>query len=419
MKRNYQYDVVVVGGGTSGVAAAVGAVQAGAKTLLIERNPYLGGEATHSGVAAFCGFFSCDEHLSRTVAGVGAKVVEEMEKLGPQSVDYIISAAGHKNINFRPEYLKCAMDNVLEAAGVDLLLKAYMVKATVKEKRIISLLCLDDEGEFTVEGTTFVDASGDANLTRLAGAKTLWGDGQTVQAATLPFRLCNVDTTQDMSPNAVEKAILQAKAAKIPFLTREKGFILKQKTSHVVSVLLPSFIPLNLTSEEQTKKEIDTRKQVMSYVEALHRYMPGMEKCELVVIGPDIGYRETRRIVGKYEVTTDDVLERRKNKQGVARCGWKPEIHKDVNKMGTYLEVKDGSYFDIPLGALQSADLDNLYASGRMISSDPIAFAAIRVMGVCFATGHAAGVGAAYQAIHGMAGVEQVRAELTRQGALV
>ena len=419
MERHYKYDVVVVGGGTSGVAAAVGAAQAGAKTLLIERNPYLGGEATHSGVAAFCGFFSCDAHLTRTVAGVGAKVVEAMEQLDPGSVDYIISAAGHKNINFRPEYLKCAMDNILDDAGVNLLLKAQVFKVVAENKKIVSLVCLDDEGEFTVEGTTFVDASGDANLTRLAGAETLWGDGETVQAATLPFRLCNVDTSKDLSPNAVEKAILKGKAAKIPFLTREKGFILKQKESHVVSVLLPSFIPTNLTAEEQTKKEKDTRKQVLSYVEALRKYLPGMEKCELAVIGPDIGYRETRRIVGKYAVTTDAVLERRKNSQGVARCGWKPEIHKDVNKMGTYMEVKDGSYFDIPLGALQSATIDNLYAGGRMISSDPIAFAAIRVMGVCFATGHAAGVGAAYQAIHGMADVEQVRAELTRQGALV
>ena len=123
--------------------------------------------------------------------------------------------------------------------------------------------------------------------------------------------------------------------------------------------------------------------------------------------------------MGRDTVTADDVLTRRKRDDGVARGGWKPEIHKDVNKMGTYLEVTEGSYFDIPLGALQSADIENLYGAGRIISSDEAAFAAIRVMGTCFATGHAAGVGAAYQALHGAGDIEPIRQELMRQGALI
>ena len=147
--------------------------------------------------------------------------------------------------------------------------------------------------------------------------------------------------------------------------------------------------------------------------------MQGMELGELSVIGPSIGFRETRKMKGRKTITAEDVLTRRKYEDGVARGGWKPEIHKDVNKMGTYLEVEKGSYFDIPLGALQSADIDNLYGAGRMVSADETAFAAVRVMGTCFATGHAAGVAAALQALYGAADVENVRAELKRQKALV
>ena len=77
--------------------------------------------------------------------------------------------------------------------------------------------------------------------------------------------------------------------------------------------------------------------------------MPGMEHAELAVIGPALGFRETRKLVGKETITVDDVLARRKRDNSVARGGWKPEIHKDINKMATYLEVKEGSYFDIPL----------------------------------------------------------------------
>ena len=97
-------------------------------------------------------------------------------------------------------------------------------------------------------------------------------------------------------------------------------------------------------------------------------------------------------------LTGEDVLSGRKRPDGIARGGWKPEIHKDIRQMATYLEVKEGNWFDIPLGALQSETLENLYGAGRMIWADDTAFAAVRVMGTCFATGHAAGVAAALQA---------------------
>lgn len=420
MERVYQFDVAVVGGGTAGTAAAVGAALAGAKTVLIERSPYPGGEATHSGVAAFCGFYTCGGDPVKAVAGVGEMIVHEMENLEPTSVNYIISATGNKNINFHPEYLKCAMDNVLEKAGVTSLFHTRLIGAKVQEGSLTVLNCIDDEGSFSIEAKTFVDATGDAALAHLAGAPTIWGgkDG-TVQAATLPFRLSGVDTSCDLSPAAVEKAVIKAKEEGMPNLSKEKGFILKREGSDQVAVLLPSVMPKSLDCREMTAMEMDTRKQVLSYVKALKKYLPGMEKCELSVIGPSIGFRETRRIKGRKVLTADDVLSRKKCADGVARGGWKPEIHKDANKMATYIDVEQGSWFDIPLGVLQCETIENLYAAGRMISADEAAFAAVRVMGTCFATGHGAGVAAAVQALSGSADVEQIRKELTRQGALL
>lgn len=414
-----KYDVVIAGGGTAGVAAAVGAAAAGAKTLLIERNPYLGGEATHSGVSAFCGFYTCGSHPVKVVSGVGDLILQEMEALGP-TVDYVVSAAGNKNINFQSEYLKCALDTLLEKNHIDYFLHTRIIGAETVDGTIKRIQCIDDESIFTVKAACFVDATGDANLGHLAGAKTIWSDESgSVQAATLPFRLSGVDTSCDMSPAAVEKAIIKAKEAGIPHLTREKGFILKKEGSHTVAVLLPSIMPTGLSSRQLTEYETNTRKQVLYYVQALKTYMPGMENCELSVIGPSIGFRETRKLIGREIITADDVLSRRKRKDGIARGGWKPEIHKDLNKAATYLEVKEASYFDIPLGALQSSNLSNLYSAGRMIYADEAAFAAVRVMGTCFATGHAAGVAAAYQALHQVADINGIRAELRKQGALI
>ncbi|MDO4312200.1 MAG: FAD-dependent oxidoreductase [Eubacteriales bacterium] len=420
MNRSYEYDVVVVGGGTAGVAAAVAAAKSGARTLLVERNPYLGGEATNSGVAAFCGFFTCGGNPVKVVAGIGDLVLEEMEKLGSNTFNYIISASGNKNINFQPEYLKCALDNLMDAEGAEYLLHTTLVGADVHDGRIQSLQCADDEGLFTVKAACFIDATGDANLAHLAGAETVWGDGEgNVQAATLTLRLSSVDTSKPMTPDAVAEAIAKGKEAGIAHLTREKGFLQVRDESGIVVALLPTVMPKGLNGKELTELEKDARKQALAYAETFKRFMPGMENSEVAIMGPSIGFRETRRLIGRETVTAEDVLERRKCDGGVARGGWKPEIHKNITKMGEYMDVEQGSYFDIPLGALQSVNIENLYGAGRVVSSDSIGFAAVRVMGTCFATGHAAGVAAALQAAKGVADIQEVRTELEKQGAMI
>ncbi len=185
----------------------------------------------------------------------------------------------------------------------------------------------------------------------------------------------------------------------------------------MVCALIPSVMPEGLSARELTRMEQELREQAVSYAAALKRYMPGMEHSELVMIGPSIGLRETRKLVGRTQLTGEDVLSGRRRADGIARGGWKPEIHRSMTKMATYLAVKEGSWFDIPMGALQSETLENLYGAGRMIWADDTAFAAVRVMGTCFATGHAAGVAAALQADLGQIPcVEKVRAELQKQG---
>ena len=420
MKREFDVDVLVAGGGIAGVSAAVGAARAGATVLLIERSPFLGGEGTHAGVGAFNGIYTCGENPQKCVAGVSDLLQEEMDKLSPRATEIIISATGNKNVQFKPEYLKIALDNLMERFQVKYFLHATMIDAVREQDRIASVTCFDDEGTFTVTAKMFVDATGDANLAHLAGAATTWGneDGQ-VMAATLPFRLAGVDTSQDMTPAAVERAVKAGKEAGIPNLTRERGFIQKMTGSNEVQVLLPSVIPHGISAEDITQMEVFTRGQALSYLEAFRRFMPGMEHCELTVIGPAIGFRETRRMAGRYTLSAEDVLTRRTFEDGVGRGGFKPEIHLGLQEAATYLDVPHGSYYDIPLGCLQSADTENLYGAGRLISADHQAMAASRVMGTCFATGHGAGVAAALQAKSGVVDVPAIRGELERQGALI
>ena len=418
--RELNYDVVIGGGGTAGVAAAIGAAQAGARTLLIERSGYLGGEATHAGVGAFCGIYTCGEDPQKCVAGAADMILEEMKSLYEGSIEWIISAVGNRNVQYKTEYVKVAMDNILERLKVDVLFHTTIIEAETDGEELKALVCVDDEGKFRVRARSFVDATGDANIAHLAGATTMWGDQSgAVQAATLPFRLCNVDITKDMTPSAVERAVKAGKEAGIPNLTRERGFVQKMTGSNEVYVLLPSTIPTGLTAKELTRMEHETRKQAIYYVEAFRRFMPGMENCELTMIGPSIGFRETRRIKGRDMLTAMNVLQRYKCEDSVARGGWKPEIHMQLNEAAVYIDVPDASYYDISLGCLQSQDLKNLYASGRNVSADSPAMAAVRVMGTCFATGQAAGVAAAIQAVEGEPAIARVQEELIRQGALI
>lgn len=126
--------------------------------------------------------------------------------------------------------------------------------------------------------------------------------------------------------------MIKAKKAGIQHLTREKGFILKREGSNQVAVLLPSVMPTGLSSQELTKMELDTRRQVLYYVEAFRRYLKGIEQCELTMIGPSIGFRETRRIKGKSMIKAEDVLNRKN-----VKMVWQEA---DGNRRSTKIQIR-------------------------------------------------------------------------------
>ena len=417
--RNYHYDVAVVGGGVAGLAAAAGAARTGARTLLIERDAYLGGEATRSGITAFCGVYASGGKGIKVVGGICDVVLGHLTELG-QDIGYEISASGNATIKFSPEYMKLALEMTGREYGVDLLYHSELIGARTEGSRIVSLECADDEGRFGITADSFVDASGDANLSRLAGAPTVWGNGKgQVQVSTMSIRIDHIAPDADVSPAAVEKAVLAAKAAGLTHLTKEKGFIIRRGQNDFGFALLPSVILKDLQASTLTEAEIDTRRQALDYVEAFRRFMPGMEDVRLVSTGPVLGMRESRKMVGHYTITAEDVINAARKPDCIARGGWKPEIHRDLSKIGEYIPVEEGSWYDIPLGSLQSAGPSNLYGAGRIVSADEVAFASVRVMGTGLATGHAAGVAAAMTAKKGSAEAGEVRAELIRQGAMV
>ncbi len=419
MKRNIQADVAVVGGGIAGLAAAVGAARAGKKVVLLEKNAYLGGEATHSCVTAYCGFYTCSRQPVKVVGGAGDEMLRELEKLG-QDTSYEISSTGNATIKFHPEYMKAAADNLLAKYSVQVFLHCIVIKASVNKNKIEQLTCMDIAGEFVVQAKNYVDASGDASLARMAGAEVVWGNGTgQIQIVSLAMRIDHIAPEADISPQSIETAVLRAEEDGETGLSRTSGVLIRREKVDYGFLFLPSVNLSELNAESMSKAERNMRKQALSYIKVFRKYLNGMEHCTLVSTGPSLGIRESWKIVGRYQLTQKDVLIARKRSDGVGRGAWRPEIHKDIRVSGSYLPIEGNSYYDIPLDMLRSINRENLFAAGRTVSADEVAFASVRVMGTAFVTGQAAGVAAAVQEENGDVDIEKVRLELRRQDAIL
>lgn len=420
MERHYQCEVAVIGGGVAGVGAALGAAIAGAETILIERNPYLGGIGTHSGVPSLCGFYSSEEEPRQIVGGVGQTVLDYLKQMG-ESVEPELSVSGRLIINYDPEALKYVLDQVTADYGVRLLLEARLIGAEQSEGSLKKLVCADDEGLFTVEAETFVDATGDGAAAHLAGHPTEYGDRDgNVQMATLQMRLGGVSRDFRVTQDEVETALCRAREAGFGPMTKMRAPVWTAKKGDIVSLTLPNFELRNLDSESLTEAACKTRELAQVYARALREFLPGMERSFLLATGPRIGIRESRRIVCRRLLTTDQAMTGKDPLgEAAALAGWPLEMHDRLETVSTNRELKGISCYEIPLGCLKARDLDNLWCGGRDIYVDHEVLASARVMGTGFATGQAAGAAAALTGRTAGYDAAAIRTELIRQGAIL
>ncbi|MFS0574086.1 FAD-dependent oxidoreductase [Sporosarcina sp. 179-K 3D1 HS] len=418
-KRKDQYDVLVVGGGSAGIAAAVGASRSGAKTIIIEKNPYFGGALTNSSVLTICGMYSRKDPMERVVGGVGNEILDMVKAMGMSRGPYRSNTTKNIGVIVDPEAAKFAFDEIIRTSNVTPLLHTKVTKVEKSGDNIQSVECLDHNGPFTVEAKTFIDASGEADLTALAGGDVQVGnaDGE-LQIGTLVMRIGGVPETVDLNPELVHQAIMKAKDEGVQ-LTKEKGPMIRLPYSHDILAIFADVAVNGLDSSSLTEAELVTREQAWRYIETFKKYIPGFESAYLVQTGPSLGIRETRHVLGEYTLTAEDVIEGRKHSDVVALGGWPIEIHAGPGKPPIYKSIRDDAHYEIPLRSLKEKSISNLWCAGRIISCDPTAFASARVMGTGFATGHAAGVAAAYYTLHGNQNVHAIQQELIRQEAII
>ena len=416
-----EFDVVVCGGGAAGVGAAVGAAKAGARVLLAEKYGFLGGAATTSQVLAYCGLFQQGETPVRAVAGVAADVIAELQRAGLDGEAFKSETTGNWIVLLEPEILKFALDRIVQAHGVDVRLHTRVAAATRTGRRLEGVTLAGMDGRDHVVAEAFVDASGDGNLSMLAGVPCRVGDEEgRLQALTMPIRIGGIAPDLKIDRRDLQQAIAEYNEDGVfPIQRTDGGIIIRLPLSRDMWWMTVDLSISDLTSKSFTRAEMDGRAMAHDYLALLKRRMPGFENAHLVATGPQVGIRETRHPEARLELSARHVAEGLRSDAGIARAAWPSELHGEAGKP-VYTPVGGGGFFDVPYDAIRAATLDNLWYGGRLIGADPQAYGSIRVMGTAFATGEAAGVAAADYVDRGQTvDVDAVRRKLAAQGAMI
>ncbi|MEV0292108.1 FAD-dependent oxidoreductase [Nocardia sp. NPDC050710] len=410
-----QYDVVVVGGGSAGVAAAVGARRAGAETLLIERGPCLGGAATLRNVLTYCGIYTREDPPRQVVYGVAEDVLARLRALGAVTEPIRFTSVA---VVFDPEAVKHVLDEVCLDAGVAVRLDSQLVGAYRPDGVIESLRVADHQGLHEIRARAFVDATGEADLATFAGAAVRYGNDGQIQNGTLGVRFGGISPHAEVTRDTLAAAIVTAKQQGAPLLA-ERGLVARLPISgDVITYVVDAGYDAR-DAAQMTRAQADSRTRARDYLLAL-RTIPGCADAYIVTTGPEIGTRESRHIIGRYQLSGVEALTGAHCEDVIGLGAWPVEYHPGPGITPQWQFIADNGHYDIPWRTLCSIDTPNLFAAGRTLDGDRLAGASLRVMGTAFATGQAAGIGAALYTEHReVPDPKIVQDELRRQGAYV
>ncbi len=420
-----RYDVVVAGGGPAGVPAAVAAARQGAQVLIVERFGFLGGMATAGLVNPWMPFQETVGPWKERDKDIIEGVLKEInDRLGAKGG--LAAKSGREARIFDPEILKIVLQEMVEEAGVSLLCHA-VVCGCEREGASLSSIKVAVKGDVVdVKAKVFIDCTGDADLSAAAGAVIEKGrgeDGKT-QPCTLNFRLGGVDRDafdawQDKyrEENPDERLghslILKWQKAGKLSCPRDNFLIFSTNRRDVLHFNQTRIVNVDVTDpNDMTRAQVEGTRQVWEFVELFRAEVGGLENCYIHSIAPQIGVRESRRVVGDYVLTESDVLGAAKFDDGIVRCNYVIDIHSPTGAGTVIKHLEPGTTYEIPYRCLTPKGLDNLLVAGRPISATHEAHSSLRVMPTCIGIGEAAGIAAAMAAASGCPVGEVDAAEL-------
>lgn len=386
---NKKYDVIVVGGGFAGVAAAIETARKGLKVLLVEKYNCLGGAMSNCLVMPFMPYWTkMEENKERKylTGDIFIEIVKEAINLGG------MFDVGN---DFDDEIMKLALNRVVLRNGVELLYNTVVSKANVEKGKIVSVEALGKSQKLELFADNFVDATGDAELSMLAGCKSVVGretDGL-CQPMTLCFRMGGIDK-QKFKENRRKINELYTKFKEMGKIKnpRENVLVFDNFNKGVLHFNTTRVVKLDPTNPfDVTKAEIESREQVFEMLNFLKDNIEGFENARILSTALQIGIRESRKIVGEYTLTVDDLKNLARFPDAVAVANYDIDIHSPDGAGTSHYYFRNGEWYEIPYRSLVPVGMKNLLVAGRCISSTHEAQASYRIMPYCAELGQAAG----------------------------
>lgn len=455
-----EYDVIVLGGGSAGVAASIAAARNGARTILVDAGPMIGGEML-SGIPIDGCLSSRGEWV---VGGISRELFAECERMG----GYIGPIDDHRAlwvVATDPEVMKLAVVKLVQQAGVTLLLYTFAESVVVEDGTVKGVMVLNKNHRTLLTGKVIIDCTGDADAAVDAGAPWEIGNASTgdLQPVSMVYRMQGVDTqrllefvrehpehfglaedkARGMTAREAAEGLYKQGLPKVfmvangPLMTKAIADGEMYQSSMIavtpislqrreVSINSTRIGNLDATQTAQLSGALpDLLDQVWMGVNFMRKHVPGFENAVFSGIAPRIGIRETRRIVGEYVLTRDDIMQARKRPDGIGKGSHELDIHGSGVKHERST-IKDGGSYDIPYNCLVPKNVKNMLVAGRCFSATREAHSSARVMGTCMAMGQAAGTAAAgFAADPKWNGdvrsidIQTLRASLTAQGAVL
>jgi ribulose 1,5-bisphosphate synthetase/thiazole synthase len=431
-----QTDVLVVGGGPAGIAAAIAAAREGADTILLERYGFWGGTLTQAMVESLVWY----RHENTVEAGgIGRELEEYATAFGgtypdPESTGRLLDA----------DMFKCAADKLIEEVGVRPLFHCYAVGAVVADGLVKGVITESKSGRQVILAKVVIDASGDADIAYFAGAPYVQEPTGKLMDVTTGFGVSGVDTAAFRShiaehPGKIgdwssltdkgEEDLFSAYFSHVFEKARQAGVLPADsplegfwhaitEAGEVTGINVVRVTEIDCTNVwDLTRAEIEGRRQVLQALEALRLYQPGFEKAKLRTIGSSIGTRESRKIIGRCSLTEAEVRNQAKFDDTI---GIFPEF---LDAYGIVIIPTTGRYFQVPYGIMVPREVDNLLVAGRCVAGDRVSHSATRQMMCCAVTGQGAGVAAAVAIKSGKTtaavNIGDVQSRLKKQGVRI